>query len=107
MTVPVGLVPLAFGIYVVLSVGFFTFMPAFVQRPASAILLSAGAIALLVPIGNVLASLLVGGRDARFIALLSAAGFAVNAVLAIPAFGASSPTVATAAASRCSPLPAA
>ena len=97
MTVPVGLVALAFGIYVVLSVGFFTFMPAYIAAPGSAILLSAGAIALLVPIGNVLASLLVGGRDQRFIALLSAAGFAVNAVLAIPAFGASSPIVATAA----------
>ena len=97
MTLPVGLVALAFGIYVVLSVGFFTFMPAYVAAPGSAILLSAGAIALLVPIGNVLASLLVSGRDARFIALLSAAGFAVNAVLAIPAFGASSPIVATSA----------
>ena len=64
MTVPVGLVALAFGIYVVLSVGFFTFMPAYIAAPGSAILLSAGAIALLVPIGNVLASLLVGGRDA-------------------------------------------
>ena len=97
MTVPVGLVALAFGIYVVLSVGFFTFMPAFVAAPGSSILLSAGAIALFVPIGNVLASLLVGGRDARFIALLSAAGFAVNAVLAIPAFGASNPIAATSA----------
>ena len=97
MTLPVALVALAFGIYVVLSVGFFTFMPAYVGTPGSSIVLSAGAIALFVPIGNVLASLLVSGRDARFIALLSAAGFAVNAALAIPAFGASSPTVATSA----------
>ena len=97
MTLPVALVALAFGIYVVLSVGFFTFMPAYVGAPGSSILLSAGAIALFVPIGNVLASLLVSGRDARFIALLSAAGFAVNAALAIPAFGASNPIVATSA----------
>jgi hypothetical protein len=97
MTLPVGLVALAFGIYVILSVGFFTFMPAFVAAPGASILLSAGAIALFVPIGNVLASLLVSGRDARFIALLSAAGFAVNAVLAIPAFGASNPIAATSA----------
>ena len=97
MTLPVALVALAFGIYVVLSVGFFTFMPAYVGTPGSSIVLSAGAIALFVPIGNVLAGLLVSGRDARFIALLSAAGFAINAALAIPAFGASSPTVATSA----------
>jgi MFS family permease len=97
MTLPVALVALAFGIYVVLSVGFFTFMPAYVDAPGSSIALSAGAIALFVPIGNVLASLLVSGRDARFIALLSATGFAVNAALAIPAFDASSSTVATSA----------
>jgi MFS family permease len=97
MTLPVALVALAFGIYVVLSVGFFTFMPAYVGAPGSSIVLSAGAIALFVPIGNVLASLLVSGRDERFIALLSAAGFAVNAALAIPAFGASNRTVATSA----------
>lgn len=97
MTLPVALVALAFGIYVVLSVGFFSFMPAYVGAGQASILLSAGAIALLVPIGNILASLLVGGRDARFIALLSAAGFAVNAALAIPAFGSSNAVVATAA----------
>ena len=49
------------------------------------------------PIGNVLASLLVAGRDARFIALLSAAGFAVNAALAVPAFGSADAIIATAA----------
>jgi MFS family permease len=67
------------------------------SAPGSSIVLSAGAIALFVPIGNVLASLLVSGRDARFIALLSAAGFAVNAALAIPAFGAANAIVATSA----------
>jgi MFS family permease len=95
---PVILVALAFGIYVVLSVGFFTFMPAFVASGSSAILLSAGMVALLVPLGNLATSVLVRGSNGRFAAMLAAGGFAVTAAAAVPAFAADAALLATAAA---------
>jgi nitrate/nitrite transporter NarK len=96
MVLPVWLVSLAFGVYVVSSIGFFTFMPAYVGgRPE--LLLPAGAVALAVPLGNVLASVLVGGRGVRFVMLLAGAGFLVNAAFAVPAYSAADPAVATAA----------
>lgn len=95
---PVTLVALAFGIYVVLSVGFFTFMPAFVGVASSPILLSAGMVALLVPLGNLATSMLVGGRDGRFAAMLAAGGFAMTAAAAVPAFAAETAILATSAA---------
>ena len=94
---PVGAVAAAFGAYVILSLGFFSFLPTFAGDGRS-ILLSAGAVALLVPFGNVLAGFLVEGRDARFTAWLAAAGFAVSAASAVPFFSSSDPTVATGAA---------
>lgn len=95
---PVILVAVAFGIYVVLSVGFFTFMPAFVASGSSAILFSAGIVALLVPLGNLATSVLVGGRDGRFAAMLAAGGFGVTAAAAVPVFGADAAMLATLAA---------
>lgn len=94
----VVLVALAFGVYVVLSVGFFSFMPAFVGSGNSAVALSAGTVALLVPLGNLATSVLVRGGDARFAAALAFAGFAATAVAAFPAFGSQDTTLATAAA---------
>lgn len=96
MVMPVWLVALAFGIYVVSSIGFFTFMPAYAGS-RSDLLLSAGAIALSVPVGNVLATLLVGGRGPRFLVLLAAAGFLISAAMAVPGYSASDPAVATGA----------
>ncbi len=52
------LLSVSFGAYVVLSVSMFTFMPVFVGSEGSHYLLSAGAVALSVPAGNVLASVL-------------------------------------------------
>lgn len=94
---PVILVAVAFGIYVVLSVGFFTFMPAFIASGRSTILFSAGIVALLVPLGNFATSVLVRGRDGRFAAMLAAGGFGVTAAVAVPAFAANAAMLATAA----------
>ncbi|MEX0405468.1 MFS transporter [Aquibium sp. LZ166] len=96
-TTPVGAVAAAFGAYVILSLGFFSFLPTF-ANDGRAILLSAGAVALLVPFGNVLAGFLVEGRDPRFIAWLTAAAFAVSAAAAVPFFSSSNVAVATGAA---------
>jgi MFS family permease len=96
MTMPVVLVSLAFGIYVVISVGFFAFLPTLVSLPASGILLSAGAISLTVPIGNAIAGVAMRGRGAGTAIALSAAGFALTALLAYPAFAGDAAT-ATAA----------
>jgi MFS family permease len=96
MILPVWLVSLAFGIYVVSSIGFFTFMPAYVGSRRE-LLLPAGAVALAVPLGNILASFLVSGRGVRFVVLVAGAGFLLNAALAVPAYSAADPAVATAA----------
>ena len=94
LTVPVVLVSLAFGIYVIVSIGFFTFLPTFVQGPDSALLVSAGAISLTVLLGNFLASLLVRG-SAGLSLFLAAAGFGVTALAAWPAFTGTDGTPAT------------
>lgn len=96
LTLPVVLVALAFGLYVVVSIGFFTFLPTFVQGPDSALLVSAGTISLTVLLGNFLASLLVRG-SAWLSLLLAAAGFAVTALAAWPAFAGTDSASATAA----------
>ncbi|WP_127600070.1 MFS transporter [Nitratireductor alexandrii] len=93
----VALSALAFGVYVILSIGFFTFLPSFVAE-GPAVALSAGMIALLVPLGNVLAGVLLKGGDARFAALVVMAGFLVSAASAVPFFGAADPIVATVSA---------
>jgi MFS family permease len=96
MSLPVLLVSLAFGIYVILSLGFFAFLPKFLQSAGSTVWLSAGAISLTVPLGNLLASLLVRG-NARAILLLAVLGFTASALVAVPAFDVVegvSPTVA-------------
>ena len=97
-TVPVAAVAAAFGAYVVLSLGFFSFLPSFAGDGTGAILLSAGFVALLVPFGNVLAGVLVDGRGPRYVAWLTAAGFLASAASAVPFFSSPDPVVATAAA---------
>ena len=94
---PVALSALAFGVYVILSIGFFTFLPSFVAE-GPPVVLSAGMIALLVPLGNVLAGVLLKQRDARFAALVVMAGFLASAASAVPFFGAGDPVLATASA---------
>jgi MFS family permease len=97
-TRPVLAVAAAFGAYVVLSLGFFSFLPSFAGDGTGAILLSAGFVALLVPLGNALAGVLVEGRNARSIGWLTVAGFLASAASAVPFFSSPDPAVATAAA---------
>jgi len=94
---PVLLVSLAFGLYVVLSVGFFAFLPTFVAQAGTRIAVAAGVISLTVPIGNVIAGILVRGGSARPALWLSAAGFAITALAAVPAYSAGTAPVATGA----------
>ncbi|MBO6717712.1 MAG: MFS transporter [Rhizobiaceae bacterium] len=92
------MVAAAFGIYVVLSIAVFAFLPAFVASDASDLLIPAGAVALIVPVGNVLTGILMKGRRARFAALAGIAGFVATAVASVPLFTQSGPLVATSAA---------
>ena len=92
------MVSLAFGAYVVLSLAFFTFLPAYVSAAGDAMLLPAGGIALLVPAGNILASLLMGGRHLRFATVLGVVGFLACAASAVPFYTSSDALTATIAA---------
>lgn len=94
----IWLLSAAFGAYVVGSIGFFTFLPAFISGAGNYLVLSAAVIALLVPAGNLLAGLLMAGRTSRFAVFLSAVGFAATVFAAIPAFAIASPLAATLAA---------
>ncbi len=95
LTRDIGLLALAFGFYVISSIGFFTFMPTFVAETGGRFLISAGVIALLVPGGNVLAGLLLHGKDGRFATRLTAIGFLATVLFSVPAFSATSPAIAT------------
>ncbi|HHZ10224.1 MAG TPA: MFS transporter [Rhizobiales bacterium] len=96
LSTPVVSAALAFGVYVVLSVGFFAFMPAFAAERGD-LLVSAGVIALFVPAGNMLASLFMRRGSALLAARLAAAGFAASAITAVTAFAASNAATATVA----------
>lgn len=85
----------SFGAFVVLSVSMFTFMPAFVAGDGAHYLVSAGAVALSVPLGNVAASVLVRGKGPVYMARLAIFGFAISAATAVPAFTLTSPLLAT------------
>ena len=88
---------LSFGAYVVLSVGFFAFMPTYVAERGD-LLASAGVLALAVPIGNILASLFMRRGSARVAAWLTASGFLAAVVTGVPAFAGTGPIVSTVAA---------
>jgi MFS family permease len=95
LSLPVVLVAVSFGAFVIMSVSMFTFMPSFVAGEGAHFLVSAGVIALSVPLGNVLASVLVRGKTAGHMARLAAFGFAIGAVAAVPAFTLANPGLAT------------
>ena len=95
---PIVLLSLAFGAYVISSIGFFTFMPAFVQETGDRFVVSAGFIALMVPVGNLIAGVLLHGRDARAAAMLAGLGFVISVLFSVPAFASVNTAVATAAA---------
>ena len=98
MSPPVLMVAAAFGVYVVLSIAFFAFLPAFAASGSAHLLIPAGAVALIVPVGNVLTGILMKGRGARFAAFLAVAGFIGSAASAVPLFTPSGPALATSAA---------
>lgn len=98
LTKEVLLITVGFGAFVVISVAMFTFMPTFVGSKGTYYLVTAGTVALTVPIGNILTGILVRGRDARFMSWLAVIGFAISTVAAIPAFTSESPALATSSA---------
>ena len=72
-----------FGIYVLLQMGFFTFLPAFMDVAPDPRSISPAVIALFVPTGNLIAAFLLAvlpGRSAALLAVLSMALSAVSAV---------------------------
>lgn len=97
LTAPVILLSLGFGAFVVVSVSMFTFLPTLVAQDGDRFLISAGSIALCVPLGNLVAGVLVHGRGARFMVMLAITGFAASAVMAVPAFTLDNAPLATAA----------
>jgi MFS family permease len=91
----VVLLSAGFGAFVVLSVSMFIYMPTFVGSAGAYYLVPAGAIALSVPFGNVLAGVLVRGKGAAFMGRLAVIGFAISAATAVPAFTLTDPVLAT------------
>lgn len=85
----------SFGAFVVLSVSLFTFMPTLVAQDGSRFLVSAGTVALTVPLGNLVAGVLVHGRGPRYMTGLALVGFAVSAIAAAPSFTLAAPAAAT------------
>ncbi len=98
LALPVVLIAACFGVWVVMTVSFFAFMPTYVAGEGSGMLLSAGAVALTVPIGNLVAGALVPGRGMRFIVGLGVVGLVVTVLAAWPAFGGMGPVPMTVAA---------
>ncbi len=97
MVAPIVLSALAFGCYVLISLGFFTFLPIFVAERGM-LLLPAWLVVLLVPVGNIVTGILVRARGAAFVVRLAALSFAVMALMAPPFYAAPGPVAATAAA---------
>jgi MFS family permease len=97
MTRPILLLGAGFGAFVVSSVALFSFLPAFAAS-GDTLLLGAGAIVLTVPLGNVIAGVLVGGRGAVGVVAIAVAAFLASAATALFAFSGTAPLVATLAA---------
>lgn len=92
---PVLLLTAAFGFFVVLSIAFFAFLPAYALAAGDRLALPAGVVALVVPAGNLVTAALVGGRGPRFAAVLIVAGFAAAAASALPLYAGSDPLSVT------------
>lgn len=84
-SLPVIIVALAFGIFVLQSVALFTFMPTFAAIPG-ALLFAAAFVALATPLGNALAGVLVAGRSVQSMIGLALVAFGVTALAAFAAF---------------------
>lgn len=96
-TAPILLLAVGFGAFVFFSVALFAFLPTFAAS-GEVLVASAGAIVLTVPIGNLIAGVLVTGRSGRGIAVIATIGFGVAIATALAAFAGVTPMVATLAA---------
>lgn len=94
----VWLVAAGFGLFVMLSIAFFAFLPAIAAREGAAFLVPVWLVALVVPAGNLLAGAAMAGRGLKTAVGLGAAGFLASALAAWPAFSGGDPMVATVAA---------
>lgn len=83
---PVVAVALAFGLFVVLSMGFLAFLPAYAPVAADRLLLTPGVVALVVPVGNLMTGAAMRGRGLRLAGLLTVAGFVAMAAAAWPLY---------------------
>jgi len=91
LTLPVILVSICFGVWVVMTVSFFAFMPAYIASAGADMLASAGIIALTVPLGNFFAAAVTPGRSPRFIIWVGAVGLIGTVLLAYPTFAGTGP----------------
>ncbi len=96
-TAPILLLAGGFGAFVFFSVALFAFLPTFAAS-GDVLVVSAGAIVLTVPIGNLIAGVLVTGRTGRGILVIAAVGFGIATAAALAAFAGTAPMVATLAA---------
>lgn len=78
-----ALLAMGFGIYVLLSLSFFTFLPTFLDQNGHVADFSPAAIALLVPAGNIIAAFLLAIVPARRAPTLTAGSFVLSAFCAV------------------------
>lgn len=72
----------AFGLYVYLSIGFFTFLPEYLKAASSGGAVSAAAVALCVPLGNFATATMLAGDRADRARTLALCGFVTAAIAA-------------------------
>ena len=89
------LVALAFAIFVIVSLAYFTFLPAYSEGRPGLFLMHPGAIVLFVPLGNLTATLLVARLSGGGVARLSIAAFALCAIAGLVLFQAEDSLAAT------------
>lgn len=87
------IIALSFGLYVGLSICFFTFLPKYLSSLDTPVLLSAGMIALAVPIGNILTGLLLAGGFFKNTKILAVFGFTVSCICVLLVFNVENPTI--------------
>jgi predicted MFS family arabinose efflux permease len=89
------LVALAFAVFVIVSLAYFTFLPAYSEGRPGLFLMHPGAIVLFVPLGNLTATLLVARLSGGGVARLSIAAFALCAIAGLVLFQAEDSLAAT------------
>lgn len=83
---PVIQVALAFGLFVILSIGFFTFLPAYAIAVGPDLAIAPGIVALMTPVGNLFTGWIMRGRGLRLAAGLAAIGFLAGGAAALPLY---------------------